>query len=133
MSNSGCGGYLGAWPGVRQRARPRSVEAVAEQFDSHSDSVDTPLPVVPPHVGRDLAVYVLARFVLVAAVAVVLTLINVPLLISIMVGLILGLPVSMLLFRGWHDRVAAGLAARGMVRRAARDRLRAELRGETAS
>jgi hypothetical protein len=66
-------------------------------------------------------------------VAAVLTLINVPLLVSIAVGLVVGLPVSMVVLRGWHQRVAAGLAARGMVRRAARDRLRAELRGETSS
>jgi len=106
------------------------------------------LPEVPAHVGRDLTLYVLARFALVVVVAAVLTLINVPLLVSIAVGLVVGLPVSMVdiavglvvglpvsmvVLRGWHQRVAAGLAARGMVRRAARDRLRAELRGETSS
>ncbi|HEX5405215.1 MAG TPA: DUF4229 domain-containing protein [Pseudonocardiaceae bacterium] len=90
----------------------------------------TASPVVPPHVGRDLGLYVLARFGLVAAVAAVLTLINVPLLISIAVGLIVGVPLSMVVLRGWHERVAAGLAARGAVRRAARDELRAELRGD---
>ena len=105
---------------------------VSEQFDNDMNGGKTPLPDVPPHVGRDLALYVLARFALVAVLATVLTLIHVPLLISIMVGLVMGLPLSMVLLRGWHDRVAAGLAARGMVRRAARDRLRAELRGETA-
>jgi hypothetical protein len=91
------------------------------------------LPVVPPHVGRDLALYVLARFALVAVVAVILTLINVPLLISVAVGLIAGVPLSMLVLRGWHEKVATGLAARGMVRRAAREALRAELRGDTRS
>ncbi|HEX4703092.1 MAG TPA: DUF4229 domain-containing protein [Pseudonocardiaceae bacterium] len=88
------------------------------------------MPPVPPHVGRDLTLYVLARFALVAVVAAVLTAINVPLLVSIAVGLVIGLPVSMIALRGWHSRVAAGLAARGVVRRAARDELRAELRGE---
>jgi hypothetical protein len=104
---------------------------VAEQFEDGSPPADAPLPNLPQHIGRDLTLYVLARFVLVAVVATVLTLINVPLLISIMVGLVVGLPVSMVVLRGWHTKVAAGLAARGMVRRAARDRLRAELRGET--
>lgn len=106
------------------------MAAVAEHSDDVQPPAPTALPVVPPHIGRDLALYVLARFGLVAVVAVVLTLINVPLLISIAVGLIAGVPLSMVLLRGWHDRVAAGLAARGAVRRAARDELRAELRGD---
>jgi hypothetical protein len=102
---------------------------VAEQPD---DSTTEPpaLPQVPPHIGRDLALYIVARFGLVVVVAVVLTLVNVPLLVSVAVGLVIGLPVSMLVLRGWHERISAGLAARGMVRRAARDQLRAELRGE---
>jgi hypothetical protein len=103
------------------------------EHSSDPDVAEIPaLPVVPPHVGRDLALYVLARFSLVAVVAAVLTLINVPLLVSIAVGLVIGLPVSMIALRGWHTKVAAGLAARGMVRRAARDELRAELRGEAS-
>lgn len=103
---------------------------VADQSNIEQETGEQPLPAVPPHIARDLLLYVLARFALVAVVATVLTLINVPLLISIMVGLIVGLPVSMVAFRGWHTRIAAGLAARGMVRRAARDKLRAQLRGE---
>jgi Protein of unknown function (DUF4229) len=108
------------------------VTPVDEPLNDDTDLGNARLPEVPAHLGRDLLLYVLARFALVAVVATVLTLINVPLLISILVGLVLGLPVSMLLLRGWHERISAGLAARGMVRRAARDRLRSELRGETA-
>lgn len=103
---------------------------VSEGFDGATEHGDQSLPPVPPHIARDLVLYVLARFALVAVVATVLTVINVPLLISSMVGLIVGLPVSMVLMRGWRERIAAGLAARGMVRRATRDKLRAELRGE---
>ncbi|HEY0808352.1 MAG TPA: DUF4229 domain-containing protein [Pseudonocardiaceae bacterium] len=105
---------------------------MGEGFDDEIRGGDAPLPAAPGHVGRDLTLYVLARFAQVAMVAAILTVISVPLLISIMVGLVVGLPVSMVLLRGWHARVAAGLAARGMVRRATRDRLRAELRGETS-
>lgn len=130
MSNSGCGGYRATEPGARRHGGTRSVALVVEGFDGATEPGEQPLPTVPPHIARDLLLYVLARFALVAVVATVLTLINVPLLISIMVGLIVGLPVSMALFRGWHTRVAAGLAARGLVRRAARDKLRAQLRGE---
>lgn len=89
-----------------------------------------PLPAVPPHVGRDLALYVSARFALVAVVAVILILVNVPVLIAVAVGVVAGLPLSMVILRGWHTRVTAGLAARGAARRAARDALRAELRGD---
>lgn len=88
------------------------------------------LPPVPPHVGRDLALYILARLALIAIVAVVLGFANVPLLIAIAVGVVIGLPLSMVVLRGWHEKVSAGLAARGMVRRAAREELRAELRGD---
>jgi hypothetical protein len=110
---------------------------VAEHFDdvqtpetAPTQVEPTPLPTVPPHVGRDLTLYVLARFALVAAVALILTLVNVPLLVAIAVGVVAGLPLSMVILRGWQSRVSAGLAARGMVRRAARDALRAELRGD---
>lgn len=109
---------------------------VAEQSDdgrAERPTADTsrPLPSVPPHLGRDLALYVLARFALVAVVAVVLTLVNVPLLVSVAVGLVIGLPLSLVLLRGWHEKVSAGLAARGMARRAARQQLRDELRDES--
>jgi hypothetical protein len=106
---------------------------VAEPSDDQIRADAPQPPAVPPHVGTDLALYVLARFALVAVVAVVLTLVHVPLLISIAVGLVAGLPLSMIMLRGWHQRVARGLAARGAARRAARDRLRAELRGENAA
>jgi hypothetical protein len=113
------------------------VAAVTEPSDDDIEAGtgagEPALPVVPPHVGRDLGLYVLARFALVAVVAVILAVINVPLLIAIAVGLVAGVPLSMVVLRGWHERVAAGLAARGAVRRAARDRLRAELRGDPRS
>jgi hypothetical protein len=109
------------------------VTVVADDSDPAIRPESAVLPEVPAHVGRDLTLYVLARFALVVVVAAILTLINVPLLLSIAVGLVVGLPVSMVVLRGWHQQVAAGLAARGVVRRAARDRLRAELRGETFS
>jgi hypothetical protein len=92
--------------------------------------VSTPEP--PVGLGRDLVLYSLARFGIVAAVAVVLALVGVPALIGVVVGLIVGLPLAMLLFRGWHNRVSAGLAARAAIRREQRSRLRAELRGESA-
>lgn len=104
-----------------------------EEIQTDSGAEPAALPPVPPHLGRDLGLYVLARFALVAVVAAVLTFVNVPLLVSIAVGLVVGTPLSMVVLRGWHAKIAAGLAARGMVRRAERDVLRAELRGDVHS
>ena len=84
---------------------------------------------VPEGLGRDLVLYSLARFGIVAVVAVVLSLAGVPLVLGLAAGLILGLPLAMLLFRGWHNRVSAGLAVRAAIRREQRAKLRAELRG----
>jgi uncharacterized protein DUF4229 len=98
---------------------------------------DQPTPVaelrVPDGLGRDLVLYSIARFGIVAVVAVVLSLVGVPLVLGLAAGLILGLPVAMLLFRGWHNRVSTGLAVRAAIRREQRATLRAELRGQADS
>jgi hypothetical protein len=108
------------------------VAVVAEPSENQSTEPTTAAaPPVPPHLGRDLALYVLARLALVAVVAVVLVLVNVPLLVALAVGFVVGLPLSLLVLRGRHEKITGGLAARGMARRAARDQLRAELRGES--
>lgn len=80
---------------------------------------------------RNLALYLLVRLALVAAVAGVLLLFDVPLLIALAVGVVLGFPLAMVLFRGLGHRVAEGLAAKGAAREAERERLRAQLRGES--
>lgn len=109
------------------------ADVVEHSDNQHTEQSPAALPPVPPHLGRDLGLYVLARFALVAVVALVLSLVNVPLLIAIAVGLVVGLPLSLVVLRGRHEKIAAGLAARGMARRAARASLRAELRGEASS
>ncbi|HEU5472003.1 MAG TPA: DUF4229 domain-containing protein [Actinophytocola sp.] len=81
------------------------------------------------HLGRDLALYTLARIGLVAAVGGLLLLFGVPLLVSLAVAIVAGFPLGLLLFRGLNQRVTASLAARGAARSAERDRLRAQLRG----
>ena len=82
------------------------------------------------HLGRDLALYVLARFGLIAVVAVILLLFRVPLLVALAVGIVVGLPVGLLAFRGLNARVTAGLAVRNERRARERAKLRAQLRGE---
>lgn len=84
-----------------------------------------------PHLGRDLALYTVARLGLVAAVVAVLLLFDVPFLVSLAIAVVVGFPLGLLLFRGLNQRVTAGLAERGAEKHAAREKLRAELRGET--
>jgi hypothetical protein len=78
-----------------------------------------------------VTLYVLARLGMVAAVMALLMLLNVPLLVALAVGVVVALPLSLFVFRGLRARVAEGLNARGEVRRAERERLRAQLRGES--
>ena len=80
--------------------------------------------------GRDLALYTLARVVLVAALTVVLALVKVPLLVALAIALVAGFPLSLLLFRGLNQRVTAAMAERNKARYDERQRLRAQLRGE---
>ncbi|WP_086865239.1 DUF4229 domain-containing protein, partial [Amycolatopsis lexingtonensis] len=73
---------------------------------------------------RDLTLYLLARFVLVGAIAWGLSLAGVPLLVALLIGLVVGLPLGLLLFRGLNARVTAGLAKRNEKRARARAQLR---------
>jgi hypothetical protein len=86
--------------------------------------------VAPHNLGRDLALYTLGRLALIAAVTVVLVLFDVPLLVALAVAVVVGFPLGLLVFRGLNHRVTAALAERGKDRMDARERLRAELRGE---
>jgi hypothetical protein len=80
--------------------------------------------------ARDLTLYTLARLGLIGVVTVALVLFDVPLLVSLAIAIVVGFPLGLMIFRGLNNRVTAGLAARGADRTAARDRLRAELRGD---
>jgi len=84
------------------------------------------------HLGRDVTLYVLARLGMVAVVMALLMLVNVPLLVAMAVGVVVALPLSLFLLKGMRARVATALNERGEVRKAERERLRAQLRGETA-
>jgi hypothetical protein len=82
------------------------------------------------HFRRDVALYTLARVVLVAVLATVLAVVKVPLLVAIAVALVAGFPLSLLLFRGLNQRVTAGLVERNRTKDDERKRLRAQLRGD---
>ncbi|HUQ58045.1 DUF4229 domain-containing protein [Lentzea sp.] len=80
--------------------------------------------------ARDVTLYVLARLGLVAVVAGALILFKVPLLPALAVGVVVALPASLFVFKGLRERVAVGLNERQEKRRAERDKLRSELRGD---
>jgi hypothetical protein len=88
---------------------------------------------VEAHLGRDIALYTAARVGIVVVIAAVLVLVKIPLLVALAVAVVAAFPLSMLLLKGLNQRVAAGMSVRGEARRAERDRLRSELRGEEQS
>jgi len=79
--------------------------------------------------GRDLTLYTAARFALIGAITGLLLLLDIPLVFALAVAAVLGLPLGLVLFRGLNQRVTTGLAERNAAGRAAREQLRAELRG----
>jgi len=78
----------------------------------------------PPSLAGTLGRYTLARAGLVAAVAGLLVLAGAPLAIAVLVGLVVTLPLSMVLFRGLRARMDAALAQRDAQRAVLRSRLR---------
>ncbi|WP_245822757.1 DUF4229 domain-containing protein [Lentzea waywayandensis] len=80
--------------------------------------------------ARDVTLYVLARLGLVVVVMGALMLFKVPLLPALAVGVVVALPASLFIFKGLRQRVATGLDAHQAARRAEREKLRSELRGD---
>jgi hypothetical protein len=86
-----------------------------------------------PGIAGVLALYGLARLGLLAVIAGILMAAGTPLVIALLVGLIVALPLSMLLFRGLRARLDSALAVARTQRAAQRDALRAGLRGDAES
>lgn len=86
----------------------------------------------PPAPGLvpTVALYTSARLGLLALIVLVLSLAGVPILIATLVGLVVALPLSMVLFRGLRSRLDAAVAAANGRRSTERDALRARLRGD---
>ncbi|WP_394615186.1 DUF4229 domain-containing protein [Lentzea sp. JNUCC 0626] len=80
--------------------------------------------------ARDVTLYVLARLGLVAVVTGALLLFKVPLLPALAVGVVVALPASLFIFKTLRQRVAVGLNTHQQTRKAERDKLRSELRGD---
>ncbi|RTL70938.1 MAG: DUF4229 domain-containing protein [Pseudonocardiaceae bacterium] len=73
-----------------------------------------------------MALYTVARIAVVAVVAGLLSLAGVPFLLALLIGLVVALPLSMVLFRGLRARLDAAVEAS----RARRADVRAHLRGD---
>lgn len=95
-----------------------------------SPGVSQPHPPTGSALIRDIALYTLARLAMIAALTGLLVLAGVPLLIALLLALVVALPLSLVTLRGLRARMNAGLRAAGAQRRAERERLRAQLRGE---
>jgi hypothetical protein len=87
-------------------------------------------PVRRPTLTRDLVLYTLARFGLLAVIALLLVLAGVPAVVALLLALVVSLPLSVIVLPGLRTRVNAGLAETTQRRRAERARLRAQLRGD---
>jgi Protein of unknown function (DUF4229) len=83
-----------------------------------------------PGLAVTVLLYTLARLGLVAVVAGLLVIAGVPVLLSVLIGLIVALPLSMVLFKGLRVRLDAAIAVSGARRSAEREALRSRLRGD---
>jgi hypothetical protein len=83
-----------------------------------------------PGLAATVGLYALARLALVAVVTGLMVLAGTPLIIAVLIGLIVALPLSMVLFRGLRSRLDGALAESRSRRSAERSALRARLRGE---
>lgn len=83
-----------------------------------------------PGLARDVALYSAARLALVAVTALLLLVAGVPLLVALLLAVVVALPLSVVALGSLRARVNAGLAVAGARRRAERERLRRQLRGE---
>ena len=83
-----------------------------------------------PGLALTVVLYTLARLGLVAVIAGLLVIAGVPVLLAVLIGLIVALPLSMVLFKGLRVRLDAAIAVSGARRSAEREVLRARLRGE---
>lgn len=95
-----------------------------------STSDDSGTPHAAPGLASTLALYALARIALVGVIAAVLSVAGVPLLLSVLVGLIVALPLSLVVFRSLRARLDLALGEARRRRSTERESLRSRLRGE---
>jgi hypothetical protein len=95
-----------------------------------STSDDSGTPHAAPGLASTLALYALARIALVGVIAALLSVAGVPLLLSVLLGLIVALPLSLVVFRSLRARLDLALGEARRRRSTERESLRSRLRGE---
>jgi hypothetical protein len=95
-----------------------------------STSDDSGTPHAAPGLASTLTLYALARIALVGVIAALLSVAGVPLLLSVLLGLIVALPLSLVVFRSLRARLDLALGEARRRRSAERESLRSRLRGE---
>ncbi|GAB3545908.1 hypothetical protein J2S53_002749 [Actinopolyspora lacussalsi] len=114
-----------------QQQQQGTPEGPEEPRDRETSGADR-----PPRGGnlaRDITLYTVARFGLLAVLAAVLMLFDVPLLVALAVAVVVAMPLSLVVFAGLRRRVATGMAERAAERSERKEQLRAQLRGEADS
>ncbi|GGL43460.1 DUF4229 domain-containing protein [Nocardia jinanensis] len=106
-----------------------------------SEEPTAPRPGTSPgrRLARNLALYTLARLVLVAILTVVIMVVaavatvQIPLIVAILFAIVIALPLSLTLFKGLRGKVNSDIAAVDERRRRDKAQLRARLRGDTTA
>lgn len=113
-----------------RRGRCSTLVDVREQQQATSEPTAAETPEPGRGLALDITLYSLARLGLLVVIAAVLVLFNVPLLVAAAVAVVVAMPLSLLVFGRLRRRVAVGMARRAERRRARREELKAQLRGE---
>lgn len=117
----------------------RCVAYAGQVSDANlSEEPNAPRPGTSPgrRLARNLALYTLARLVLVAVLTAVIMAVTavvgvqIPLVVAILFAIVIALPLSLTLFKGLRTKVNSDIAAVDERRRRDKAQLRARLRGE---
>ncbi len=117
----------------------RCVAYAGQVSDANlSEEPNAPRPGTSPgrRLARNLALYTLARLVLVAILTAVIVAVTavvgvqIPLVVAILFAIVIALPLSLTLFKGLRAKVNSDIAAVDERRRRDKAQLRARLRGE---
>lgn len=122
-------GEVGAADGPRARRRTLA-DMVSGNGTDDAPAGDTAPEGTAPGLPATVALYALARLALLAVIAALLSLTGLPVLLAILLGLVMALPLSMVVFRGLRARLDLALAESGRRRGAEREALRSKLRGD---
>ncbi|GAB2646100.1 hypothetical protein GCM10027088_23930 [Nocardia goodfellowii] len=121
----------------RDRGRATASHTLADVSDATQPDRASAQQTPNKRLVRNLALYTLARLVLVAVITAVIVLVaklvkvEIPIVVAALFALIIAMPLSLTLFKKLRTRVNEDIAQVDAKRRADKAQLRARLRGET--